>query len=57
MELAQSGFLNAGRRLARIDCHLSDVDEKVTLVVNGRKLSLRDMEVGRKVVGKGEMEK
>ncbi len=52
MELAQAGFLNAGQRLARIDCRLSDIDKNVTLVAaDGQRLSLRDMEVARKVKG------
>ena len=45
MELAQSGFLNEGRRLASIGCQLSDLAESVSLTANGQKLSLRDIEV------------
>ena len=45
MELAQSGFLNEGRRLARIGCQLSDLVETVSLTAKGQRLALRDIEV------------
>lgn len=47
MELAQAGFLNSGRRLARIDYQLSDIDAEITLAAKGQRLSLRDMAVNK----------
>jgi len=48
MELAQAGFLNDGRRLARIDYELADGGERVALAAQGRRLALRDMVVERR---------
>jgi hypothetical protein len=49
MELAQAGFLNEGRRLARINYTLSDRKEVVRLAADGQALELRDMTVERKM--------
>lgn len=43
MELARSGFLNSGNRLARIEYRLADRAEEVALDAGEQRLSLREM--------------
>ncbi len=43
MELARSGFLNSGNRLARIDYRLTDLAREVALEAGEQSLALRDM--------------
>jgi hypothetical protein len=48
MELAQAGYLNAGRRLSRIHYQLADSDENITLASQIQRLTLRNMQISKK---------
>lgn len=54
MELAQAGYLDAGRRLARINFELVDDCELVLLTSGAQALSLREILVHRLIPGKKE---
>lgn len=51
MELAQAGYLDAGRRLARIDFELADDSQIIHLTAGAQALSLREIVVKRLMPG------
>lgn len=53
MELAESGLLNSGRRLARIDFQLSGNSDHVVLTAGKQRLALHDLLVEKIAKGKG----
>ncbi len=48
MELAQAGYLDAGKRLGRIGYRLFDTNDPTTLSLENRRLGLRDITVKQK---------